>query len=129
MKKMIVLLLLAILILGSVSFAVETKEISPCPIHGIHEMIFQQGLVQVLYDGEIVPGDHYLYECDCGEQMITTGLPHLFGWGIYNYWYDTEFTIKQSALGGTSYIVDFEDGHYEPGSTLPGYRFYDNPAK
>ncbi|MEA3423282.1 MAG: hypothetical protein U9Q80_05775 [Bacillota bacterium] len=123
MKKMVLLLTLALLILGSFSYAIEIEEISPCPIHGLHEMHFQ-GAVTVYYDGEPVSGDHYLYECDCGEQMITTGLPHYSGWSIYHYWYDTEFSYGGSISGQAWYNVDSENGHYTTNSILPGYRFY-----
>ncbi|MEA3423640.1 MAG: hypothetical protein U9Q80_07605 [Bacillota bacterium] len=89
-------------------------------------MIYQGGQV-VKYNGQSMPYSIYLYECDCGEKMLMTGLPHMYGYTIQEYWYDTEFEFQLDVFGQGYYELDMYDGHESDASTLPGYRFYDNP--
>lgn len=128
MKKLVVITIVLLFNISLLSFATESiegpfviDEIGPCPLHGLHQMVYDNRftVVDTPTLGNIPV---YYFDCDCGEEMLTTGQPYLEGHNVGRFWYGSEF----EALNGMweCGFEAFTDGTLWPSHWLDGYRFY-----
>ena len=99
---------------------VETDSIGPCPIYGTHQMHLKTSNGAVLRSypsGNVLLYNPCVYECNCGEMVVTSGKPHLAGWDVGYYcvttWYATydgyySYLTRQTSLPYASYLDGFD---------------------